>query len=49
MDGAIYQDSYNEPNQGGPVNSHYISSFWQQIQNLPEGNYRVVNGEIIPY
>lgn len=43
MDGAIYMDTSSDTNQ-----SHSITDFWQQVQNLPEGNYKVVNGSIIP-
>ena len=48
MEGAIYQDSYNESNQGNSITSHSISSFWNQVNNLPTGNYKVVNGQIVP-
>jgi len=47
MEGAIYQDSYNDPNQGGSIESHRMQSFLNQIQNLPAGNYKVVNGQIV--
>jgi hypothetical protein len=44
MDGAIYMDTSTDPNQ-----SHYITDFWDQVKNLPEGKYRIVNGQIVPY
>jgi len=47
MEGAIYQDSYKEPNQGNAITSHLISSFWNQVQNLPTGNYKVIDGQIV--
>jgi RHS repeat-associated protein len=30
-------------------NGHPLTDFWDQIRNLPEGKYRIVNGQIVPY
>jgi hypothetical protein len=28
---------------------HSLADFWDQIKNLPEGKYKIVNGQIVPY
>jgi hypothetical protein len=42
MEGASVQTDSN-PNKG-----HSIFDFMDKIKNLPSGNYKVVNGEIVP-
>lgn len=44
MEGAQYMDTSSDKDQ-----SHGIGGFINQIQNLPSGKYKIVNGEIIPY
>jgi len=41
--GAEKQDTKSDKDQ-----SHPISTFFNQIANLPEGTYKVVNGQIVP-
>lgn len=36
-------DTSNDSNQG-----HRISSFMEQINNLPAGTYKIENGKIVP-
>ena len=43
MDGAYNQDTSSDKGQG-----HSIFDFFEQVKNLPEGNYKVVNGKIVP-
>lgn len=43
IDGADQQDTSNDEGQG-----HSIFDFFKQIEKLPEGNYKVENGEIVP-
>ncbi|NDV58947.1 DUF6443 domain-containing protein [Bacteroides sp. 519] len=43
MSGAIYKDTSSDEDQG-----HSIVSFWNQIRNLPAGNYTIENGNIVP-
>jgi RHS repeat-associated protein len=42
MDGANYMDTSSDKNQ-----THWINDFWSQVQNLPAGNYTVVNWQIV--
>ena len=42
MQGAEYKDTSSDKDQG-----HRIGTFLDQIMNLPAGNYKVVNGEIV--
>jgi hypothetical protein len=44
MEGAENMDTSSDKGQG-----HAISSFMEQINNLPEGNYRFENGQLVPY
>jgi RHS repeat-associated protein len=44
MEGAEYMDTSSDPNQ-----THWIQDFWNQVSNLPYGEYRVVHGQIVPY
>ncbi|WP_321480946.1 hypothetical protein [uncultured Bacteroides sp.] len=44
IEGAESKDTSVDRNQ-----THYISDFMNQIQNLPEGRYKIVNNEIVPY
>jgi len=44
MWGAIFMDTSGDKDQG-----HSISSFLDQIQSLPQGRYRFVNGQLVPY
>jgi uncharacterized protein RhaS with RHS repeats len=44
MNGAEYIDTSSDQNQ-----THWIEDFRDQIQNLPEGKYRIENGRIVPY
>ncbi|GAA4836289.1 hypothetical protein GCM10023331_21860 [Algivirga pacifica] len=41
--GAAQADTSSDESQG-----HSIHDFFNQIQNLPEGEYQVVNGKIVP-
>ena len=43
MSGAEQEDTKSDKEQG-----HSISDFTEQIKKLPAGNYKVVNGEIVP-
>ena len=43
MDGAYNQDTSSDKGQG-----HSIFDFFEQVKNLSEGNYKVVNGKIVP-
>jgi RHS repeat-associated protein len=43
MPGAIQMDTKSDKNQG-----HSIFGFFDQIQNLPVGKYKVVDGKIVP-
>jgi RHS repeat-associated protein len=43
MDGANYMDTSSDQKQ-----THSINDFWSQVQNLPTGNYTIVNGQIVP-
>jgi RHS repeat-associated protein len=43
IEGAEVHTNFDE-NKG-----HSLSDFWEQVRNLPEGKYRVVNGQIVPY
>jgi len=43
MEGAEYMDTSDDNEQG-----HGINTFMEQIKNLPAGNYKVVNGQIVP-
>ena len=42
--GAEQEDTSKDKNQ-----THHISDFIQQIQTLPEGKYKIVDGQIVPY
>ena len=41
--GAQQQNTSNDENQ-----THWIGDFMKQVSTLPAGNYRVVNGQIVP-
>jgi len=43
ISGAIQMDTSKDKEQ-----KHSIFSFMNQINNLPAGNYKVVNGQIVP-
>jgi hypothetical protein len=43
MEGAEYMNTSSDTNQ-----THWIEDFMNQVQNLPAGNYWVVNGQIVP-
>lgn len=44
MEGAQYMDTSSDKKQ-----SHGIKGFINQIQSLPSGKYKFVNGQIVPY
>jgi len=44
MEGAKYMDTSSDENQ-----THWMNDFTNQIKNLPEGKYKVVDGKIVPY
>ncbi len=41
--GAQQMDTSGDRNQG-----HSVFSFWNQIFNLPAGDYKIINGQIVP-
>ena len=43
IDGAEQMDTSDDENQG-----HSIFDFMDQVKKLPTGNYKVVNGKIVP-
>jgi hypothetical protein len=43
IEGAKVNTDFDE-NKG-----HSLTDFWEQVRNLPQGKYRVVNGQIVPY
>jgi hypothetical protein len=43
MEGTEYMNTSSDANQ-----THWIEDFMNQVKNLPAGNYRVVNGQIVP-
>ena len=43
IEGAEYMDTSDDKKQ-----DHGINTFMDQIKNLPEGNYKIVNGQIVP-
>jgi hypothetical protein len=44
IEGAEYMDTSSDKNQ-----THWIQDFMNQIQNLPEGKYRIENGKLVSY
>jgi len=44
IEGAEYMDTSGDKKQ-----DHGISTFMDQIQKLPEGKYKIVDGKIVPY
>ena len=44
MEGATYMDTNEDEEQ-----KHGISTFINQIQNLPQGTYKIENGRTVPY
>jgi hypothetical protein len=44
MEGTKYMDTSSDKNQ-----THWIQDFTNQIQNLPEGKYKIENGKLVPY
>ena len=42
--GAEQEDTSKDKNQ-----THYIYDFMQQIESLPAGKYKIVDGKIVPY
>lgn len=42
--GAIFFDTKTDPQQ-----THFLSDFNNQILNLPQGNYKVIDNQIIPF
>jgi len=42
-EGAEQKDTKSDPNQ-----THWIEDFTQQVQTLPAGRYKIVNGNIVP-